>query len=90
MGCHEEGEGVVDEFGEVVEEHVAEAPADDGCDDEGGDEGALLVGVVGGAFFNIVEVKEGESEEEGEDVGEAVPADAVQGERIGKFYDEGV
>lgn len=78
-GCHEEGERVLDKIMEAVEEDVAKAAADDGGDDDGGDEGGLLVGIVGGSFFNIIEMEEGKGDEEAEDVGEAVPADAVQG-----------
>lgn len=89
-GSHEEGERIGNKVLEAIEEHVAEAAADDGSDDDGGDECGLLIGVVRGAFFNVVEMEEGEGDEEAEDVGEAVPANAVEGPGVWELDHKGV
>lgn len=59
---HEEGEGIIDKVLEAIEEDVAETAANDGADDDGGYEGCLLVGIVGGAFFYVVKMEESESD----------------------------
>lgn len=84
----EEDPGGVDEFVEVVEEHVAETAAED--DAEEGDEGDEIGDLIGFDFGEAAlgeEAHDAVGEIEAEDVGESVPVD---GEVAEEFDDVGV
>lgn len=73
-----EGGGIFDQGGEIVEEHVADAAAEDDAGDDGCHESGSLIGIDLKAFFLIVDFDQPPCGEESEDVGEAIVADAFE------------